>query len=401
MDVKTLLPGLAAGTATPDEIVLFNDWLDQLPEDEFMRVMEKLEAAVAAEMNFEPYEEEWLERMKERISDEKMEERVFPGRERAGVWPLSPRRWAAAAAVLLVAGLLLLWNKLHKSSEVTITPEVADITPGRSGAVLTLEDGRIVTLDGVRDSVIAEQQGARVVMDKGQLLYRKEDKTTASLLSFNTVRTPRGRQFHILLPDNTGVWLNAASSIKYPIGFTGNERRVEVSGEVYFEVTRNGKMPFRVVAGDKTAIDVLGTAFNVKAYPDERGTETTLLEGSVRVGAGGSRQMLRAGEQVRVEAGSVAGMEPSLILLKNVDTTQVMAWKNGVFNFHLASLEEVMRQLSRWYDIRVEYEALMPGKRFDGEMGRDVNLSEVLEFLKGSGVHFRLDDNGKKIVIIR
>ncbi|HXO73802.1 MAG TPA: DUF4974 domain-containing protein, partial [Puia sp.] len=135
--------------------------------------------------------------------------------------------------------------------------------------------------------------------------------------------------------------------------------------------------------------------------PDERGTETTLLGGSVRVNAGKSRFVLKAGEQARAEPGAAAGDEPVLRKLENVDTSQVMAWKNGVFNFHLAGLEEVMRQLSRWYDIKVEYEAPVPNKRFDGEMGRDVNLSEVLVFLKGSGVNFRVEDNGKKIVIIR
>ena len=393
MDIKTLLPRLAAGTATKEEILSFNDWLDQLPEDEFMRVMEELETAVAAVTDFEPYNEEWLQRITEKLG---------PLKEKGRMWSLYSSRWAVAAALLLVfGGLVFLWSKTHMSPAVTVVPTVVDIAPGRPGAVLTLEDGRTITLDTVRDSVIAMQQGARVVMDKGQLVYRKENKPTASLLSFNTVRTPMGRQFHMLLPDNTGVWLNAASSIKYPITFSGNERRVEVSGEVYFEVTRNEKMPFRVIAGDKTAVEVLGTAFNVKAYPDERGTETTLLGGSVRVNAGKSRFVLKAGEQARAEPGAAAGDEPVLRKLENVDTSQVMAWKNGVFNFHLAGLEEVMRQLSRWYDIKVEYEAPVPNKRFDGEMGRDVNLSEVLVFLKGSGVNFRVEDNGKKIVIIR
>jgi transmembrane sensor len=315
---------------------------------------------------------------------------------------LYPGRWAAAAVFLLLVGGLLLWrNKVHVSPDTAAVQPVVDVAPGRVGAVLTLEDGRAVTLDGVKDTVVAIQQGTRVVMDKGHLVYKGEEKPVRSLLSYNTVRTPRGHQFHLLLPDNTGVWLNAASSIRYPTGFTGNERKVEVSGEVYFEVTPNEKMPFRVITGDKTAIDVLGTHFNVKAYPEEPGIETTLLEGSVRVGAGKGRLVLRAGEQARVEAGAAAGAEPTLRKVAGVDTSQVMAWKNGVFNFHLANLEEVMRQLSRWYDIQVAYEAPVPNKRFDGEMGRDVNLSEVLVFLQGSGVHFRLEDNGKKIVIIR
>jgi ferric-dicitrate binding protein FerR (iron transport regulator) len=390
MEIKDLISRLAAGTATEVEREQFNDWLDGLSGEEFGRVLAELEAAIAGERDFEPYRDVWLEALMEKVQREK------PAVVRS--FPMG--RWVAAAVFvgLLGTGLLLWRNTARPVAAGDAGQPMGDAKPARAGAILTLDDGRRVVLDSLPNSIIATQQGTQVAVRNGKLVYTAGGASTSSpAVSFNTVTVPRGRQFQLSLPDGSRVWLNAASSIRYPTVFNGQERKVEISGEAYFEVAKNMKMPFWVGIDGHTTVEVLGTHFNVKAYPDEHGIQTTLLEGVVRVVADKDRRVLRPGEQADVAfAGS-----GSLRVVEGVDTGQVMAWKNGVFNFHLASLEEVMQQLSKWYDIDVRYEAGIPDKRFDGEMGRDVNLSKVLAFLQGSGVRFRLEENGKRLVIAR
>ncbi|HEY4289853.1 MAG TPA: FecR domain-containing protein [Puia sp.] len=383
-----IIPLLARGTATSQEIEQFNDWLDGQQEDVLLDVVQQLEMAIAGEERFEPYREEWLQRLTEKLPDSE------PKGRRVHLYPW---RWVAAAVVVSLLGTALFhWtHSSHGQRVIASGPVLTDPAPARPGAVLTLDDGHTVKLDSLPDSLIATQQGTRVALRNGALVYSVSGHSTVghsvSSLSFNTVSTPRGRQFHLLLPDNTRVWLNAASSIRYPTAFTGAERKLEIKGEVYFEVAKNKAVPFVVSAGAMT-IDVLGTRFNIKTYADEQMQETTLLDGIVRVRTADHRQLLKPGQQTSISGTGHWSVE-------NADTSQVMAWKNGVFSFQRTSLDLVMRQLSRWYDIDVVYEGAVPVKRFDGEMGRDVNLSKVLAFLQGSGVHFRVEENGKKIII--
>jgi ferric-dicitrate binding protein FerR (iron transport regulator) len=241
------------------------------------------------------------------------------------------------------------------------------------------------------------------------------------------VHTPKGRQFSLLLPDGTQVWLNAASSIRYPTTFTEGQRRVEVSGEVYFEIARNTKMPFRASVNNKAEVEVLGTHFNVNAYENEEYINTTLLEGSIKVQAGGAAQpgnndssqvaspdrpdphpaqpssvILKPGQQALMQVGETT--QPAMkaqpgITVVDADIDQVMAWKNGAFNFNGASLEEVMRQLERWYDIEVIYEKGVPDIRIGGELSRDVSLAGLLKGLKESKVRFRIEEGHRLVVL--
>jgi transmembrane sensor len=292
------------------------------------------------------------------------------------------------------------------------TPVAHDIMPGKQGAVLTLADGRQVVIDSAGNANIAQQGNVVVSQQNGQLVYRKEKggnnkvEEGSAPLAYNMLSTPKGRQFELMLPDGSKVWLNAASSIRYPVSFTSDERRVEITGEAYFEVEKNPAKPFRVAIftspGNQMAeVEVLGTHFNINAYSDEQAINTTLLEGKVKVTALATQPqatnnklqtILKPGQQASISDKS------SKILVQTVDADAFIAWKNGFFNFQDASLQQVMRQLARWYDVDVKYESGIPNIEFGGKMGRDLTLSNVLHFLEKSGLHCSLENNHTLIV---
>lgn len=302
-------------------------------------------------------------------------------------------RYAAAIVLLLGAGTYF-WTIHQHSSQLASGNKPADlIAPGRNGAVLTLADGSNVVLDSMGNGVIANQQGVQVSLQNGQLAYGSTGSSPAAI-DYNIVSTPKGRQFRLVLPDGSKVWLNAASAIKYPTAFTGKERRVKLEGEAYFEVAKNAAMPFKVSAGDATEVEVLGTSFNINSYKNEDAIRTTLLEGSVRLNAYRLSQTLKPGQQAAVTPAT-----QQLEVIPNADADKVMAWKNGLFNFEDASLQEVMRQLERWYDIEVVYTKDIPAIRFGGEINKQNRLQDVLQILEKSNVHFRLEQ-GRKLVVI-
>jgi ferric-dicitrate binding protein FerR (iron transport regulator) len=217
-------------------------------------------------------------------------------------------------------------------------------------------------------------------------------------LTYNTVTTPRGRQFSLVLPDGSRIWLNAASSIKFPTAFTGKERRVELAGEAYFEVAKDKNKPF-FVHTDNTETEVLGTSFNISAYNDESVVGATLIEGSIRTGLQTDRRTGSQTERVKLVPGEQAKMGVRVEVDHHADVEQVMAWKNGAFNFGNMGLKEVMRQLARWYDLDVVYEPGVKDFRFGGEMSRNVPLSSLLKGLKDMEVHFRIENDHKLVVM--
>ena len=303
------------------------------------------------------------------------------------------RRWAAAAAilVLLAAGYFFLFtDRSSKQAPIVSQSPVIDIAPGKEGAILTLADGRTVVLDSLGNGVIATQNGSTVVLKNGQLTYDADGAATA--VAYNTMSTPKGRQFQLVLPDGTKVWLNAASSLRYPTVFAGSEREVEVTGEAYFEVAKNKQKPFRVKINEQTTVEVLGTHFNINSYQNEDNINTTLLEGSVKVINGSEKIIITPGQQAQV-----AG-QAKIKVVNGVDLEKVMAWKNGMFNFQDATLKEVMRQLERWYDVDVVYEKGVAEPEFMGKMGKDLSLSEVLRGLRMSEVHTRIE--GRKLIVM-
>ena len=315
-----------------------------------------------------------------------------------------PYRWIAAACILLIFGLgSYLWLSHRTPSPApAMAVQTPDLAPGRQGAVLTLANGSKIVLDSLKNGHVTTQGNAMVSLDNGALVYAGSEGE----MLYNTMSTPKGRQFQLRLSDGTQVWLNAASSISYPTVFKGQVRQVEVKGEAYFEVAKNTDMPFRVNVNDKEVVEVLGTHFNVNAYDNENSINTTLLEGAVRVVSRGVKGdvVLKPGQQARVLAGMIDGTGVGVMdgteikVISNPDIEKVMAWKNGMFSFENARLDEVMRQLERWYDIEVVYEKGVPDIELMGKMTRDVSLKGLMVFLERLGVHCRLE--GRKLIVI-
>ena len=325
-----------------------------------------------------------------------VEEEIGNKKDRAKTIRLQPvLRWTAAAAIIVLCVTLGL-NLFSKKAEEPVAnpglvsaPVPEKIVPGKDGAILTLADGRTIVLDSAGNGVVATENGSEIVLSNGQLIYKSKN---ANDISFNTMSTPNGRQFQLVLPDGTKAWLNAASSLRYPTAFVGADRQVEVTGEVYFEVAKNREKPFKVKVNEEMEVVVLGTHFNINAYANETSINTTLLEGAVQIRNGNQKELLSPGEQAQV-----AGNE-KIKRIKGVNLKKVMAWKNGVFDFNGASLQEVLRQLERWYDITVVYEKGVPQTEFVGTMGRDLNLEDVLKGLKLSEVNFRME--GRRLIVL-
>jgi ferric-dicitrate binding protein FerR (iron transport regulator) len=311
-------------------------------------------------------------------------------------------RWSWAAAVLLflsVGGYLWLSKgpaKVGPGSIARTGNGAGDILPGTNKAVLTLATGQKIDLDAAAGGKIAREGNTIVEKTAGaSLSYHVEnvaDENVAGVSatpSYNTLTTPRGGQYRLILPDGTKVWLNAASSITYPTAFSGRQRSVKITGEAYFEVTRDAAHAF-IVSTSRETVEVLGTRFDVSSYDDETFQRTTLLEGSVRVSASGRSAMLVPGEQARV-----AG---ELLVTPNVDLDAAIAWKDGRFDFgDTADIRSVMHQIANWYDVDVVYKGEIH-KHLGGTISRQVNLSELLKVLEATGV-VRFDVKGRTIEV--
>ncbi|MGV3765936.1 MAG: FecR family protein [Chitinophagaceae bacterium] len=329
---------------------------------------------------------EWKEKLYDAIgkADHPEEEKVVPMRR-------NPLLQYAAAVVLIVAGTAVYWlfakNDREKVQDSAAIVKDANIAPGTNGAILTLADGRKVVLDSAGNGLLATEQGTELLLKEGKLSYHSSTSNT-NVTAYNTVSTPNGRQFQLLLPDGSLVWLNAGSSIRFPTSFSSTERVVDISGEVYFEVAKNKEKPFRVNTGNAGSIEVLGTHFNVNAYANEANVKTTLLEGSVKVSTGKQNALLKPGEQ------AITGQkEGTLKVTTGADMEKIVAWKNGYFNFNETDFKEAMRQLERWYNITVEYDDVVPETRFGGTLNRNLPLPELLHFLEGAGLRFRMEGN--------
>lgn len=299
-------------------------------------------------------------------------------------------RWVAAAAsiVLIGAGVYSYYHwTTGKMPEVAQVQQPRDVAPGHAGAVLTLADGREITLDSTHNGTIANQGKTQLTKDGARLQYQGAPGETAEIL-YNTVTTPRGRRYQLVLSDGTKVWLNAASSIRFPTAFTGTERRVTITGEAYLEVAKNVSQPF-VAETSHGDVQVLGTTFDVMDYPDEQDSRTTLLEGSVKVGP----DVLKPGEQAVVSRLGTVHVVPE------TDVQRVVAWKDNLFIFSSDDIRVIMRQLARWYNVDVEYQGDLLDKHFSGIISRDNNISEVLKMLESTEkIKFRI--TGTKVIVM-
>jgi transmembrane sensor len=312
---------------------------------------------------------------------------------------------AIAASIMLVLGwgsYLLFFNKKERE----VARSTAEVNaPETNRAVILLADGQKIYLDSAGNGQLAAQSTVKLVkLANGKIVYSTTQSRTGEAEQYNTLMNPRGsRIIDMQLSDGTHIWLNAGSSVTYPVVFAGNERKVTITGEAYFEVApmylkSGSKMPFKVFISGGAEIEVLGTHFNVNAYDNEETINTTLLEGSVKVV---KRQTANGKENsITLKPGQQAVDAPNspLAINHSPDLNQVMAWKNGLFNFNGMKLQEVMRQLERWYDIEVEYEKGVPNITFGGKITKNVPLKGLLIGLEKSEVHFRLE--GRKLIVL-
>ena len=299
----------------------------------------------------------------------------------------------AAAAVLILASawaVFMIKSPAKKETAAAIAAE--DVLPGGNKAVLVLPGGQQVKLDSLQTGNTGSNEGAVIKRSEdGHLVYFAADN--GKLKGFNTIRTPRGGQYEVVLPDGSKVWLNAASSITYPAAFNAGERRVMLTGEAYFEIAslwrNNKKVPFVVETG-RQKIEVLGTRFNVNAYDDETGIKTTLIEGKVKVTTENETVILKPSQQFNLGAEGIS--------TKKVDVEPAIDWKNGDFLFADEDLKSVMRKIARWYNVEVIYDSEIPEESLSGQISRSRNLSEVLRMLELSGeTKFRIEDGAVHI----
>ncbi|WP_262245300.1 FecR family protein [Parapedobacter soli] len=380
--IDNLLAKLAAGTLTNEELAILIDWYNSL--DDTQTVLP------AAHQNTEA-------QLKARMYRQLMA-KVRTKPKRSVLIRMMPY---AAAILVVVLGVGYFWTGWPEKAAPVDPQAVQDIPPGRNRATLTLTDGRVIDLSEEQEGIIVGKgittyaDGSNVVdqaglMVEGSIPERSQSATTYQL------STPRGGTYQITLPDGTRVWLNAGSLLTYPSRFEGERRIVELTGEAYFDVreqvssSTGALWPF-VVLSDGQQIEVLGTEFNVSAYPDDAETKTTLVTGRVRVGSNEGAILLQPGEQAQVSIGGLG------LRVDPVDTELFVAWKSGKFHFRKTPLADVLKQVSRWYDVEVAYNGEIPEETFSGKIRRDVSLMGVLDILRLSAINVELKD---RILII-
>ncbi len=386
--LKQLAEKYKAGLCTAEEVEQIKAWYDDFeengyplpPAEEIDRA--SLEAAVQAI----------------KVVAEQQNSSINVPRREALITPMrktyrSTIRYAAAVALLICAFIgAYRYLKPQKLQPLLSQATKKDFAPGSNKAVLTLSNGKQIILNNARNGNLARQGSTAIHKSNNGLVayYIGSGNYSAGIHvpdSFNTVTTPRGGEYQIILPDGTKVWLNSVSSIRFPVAFNGNRREVETTGEVYFEVAKDKRKPFIVTSGDQK-VTVLGTHFNIMAYPDEDHMVTTLLEGSVKVTRGNQSKMIKPGEQALVNDG---------IKVVNADINDAVAWKNGVTSFNDADIKTIMRKVSRWYDVDVEYQGAVPDRLFTGALSRQSNLSALLKILALNHIQFAIA--GNKLIV--
>jgi transmembrane sensor len=380
---QALLQKYLDGQCSPEEIATLYSWLLSsdahkpllaVMHQDFERIM-KAQQVVPEELS---------NRMEMRLLESIGREKVVKMR--------ASRRWkwvaAASVAVLLATGITLFYRLQPPAPPVLAVKAAEDVKPGSNKAELVLADGSVVTLDSAGNQVI-QQGGTKVEQKNGELQYAAAGSKES--IGYNMLKVPRGGQFTIVLPDGTQVWLNSASSLRYPTAFSGNERTVEMQGQGYFEVKKNARQPF-IVKVNSMEVQVLGTGFDIMAYDDEEELRTTLVSGAVKVKQGAVEKYLKPGQQAAIDNST------GVMSVRNADIQGVVAWKTGFFEFDNANINVILRQLARWYDIDVDTKTV-DNRLFGGRINRNLPLSEMLSLLGSSGAKFSLQ--GRKLTVIR
>ncbi len=369
------------GTATPEEKKLVEAYYEELSKGEG----------------------NWSEEEKELLQDEILSNIKQSIKKPPRVIPIFSkwRKIAAAASILLfisTSSYFLFFNKANNQLATSTNQQLLEnLPPGRNAAVLTLGNGSQILLDSTLGTL--NTQGAVTIINtSGLLTYESKSGNKNIEITYHSIATARGNQYQLILADGTKVWLNSASTLRFPIAFTGATRQVELTGEGYFEVAKNPAMPFHVTLaqtqGGKMDVQVLGTHFNINSYKDEPATKTTLLEGSVKItleqAQGNKTHLLKPGEQSRAN-------EADFSIAKSVDIENVMAWQKGLFEFSNTDLPTILRQISRWYDVDIVFEGKPTSRKFGGGISRNLPLAEVLHILEGNDVKFKLEGKVLKV----
>jgi transmembrane sensor len=380
-NINRIIERYVAGKATDDEIRFVEAYYQHLEKGEdVLETLEKEELDALVEEN---YQATLLN-----IQQQKNSKRVFPF-------------YKYAAAVLILIGFASGFWYLTKDHTVIKIQTIAnnqplDVLPGVDEAILTLADGTKIVLDNGKNEMLVEKAGLTISKTKdGQLVYKVSNvDSKGTTVAYNTIETAKGNQYQILLPDGTKVWLNAASSLKYPEIFRGNERKVMLTGEAYFEVAKNKNMPFKVESNHQS-VEVLGTHFNINSYMDDQTIKTTLIEGSIKVSNANHTKTLKPGEQSVINNFGLG----NILIANNIDTEDEVAWKNGLFRFNNAGLKSILGQLERWYDVKIDYQSV-PNKRYNGMVPRKAKLSEVLNMLELTGnISFKIEE-GRNLKVL-
>jgi Fe2+-dicitrate sensor, membrane component len=370
-----LLQRYRSGACTEEEKKLVEAWYNTRRNETYNAVSPEDEQAIGA-----------------RLYDQITTELGFAPTRRSNRW-----YWLAAAALIGIVSGTYFFMKPTRPIAVAETTNNRDssatIVPGGNKALLTLADGSVIVLDSAANDTLSTQGNTVVFKQRdGRLVYQAQGASATT--AYNTISTPRGGQYEVVLPDGSKVWLNAATSLRFPASFSANERKVELNGEAYFEVAPMKTAPFLVSFNTNRpgTVEVLGTHFNIMAYADEASINTTLLEGAVRVQSQHHVRTLQPGQQARVTENG------NMEVANNVDTEAAIAWKNGYFLFSNSDVQTVMRQIARWYDVEIEYAGKIPAERFEGEIPRNSHISDVVKMLELSNVHCRIE--GKKMIIL-
>ncbi len=364
---------------TVDESETLENWLQKSTRNRsfFNDLTESINREIKAYSSFEHDKETQRAIIKEKLGFTKV--RKIEPKRKVFIWYA-----AAAFLVILFTGVYFWFNQTNKN-ELAKTNKLFhqqnDVAPGGNGAVLTLSDGSVISLDSVGKGAIASQGNTKIISNAGQLAYKFINiKSAHENLMYNTLTTRRANQYQLILPDGSKVWLNAASSIKYPVVFLGNTRNVTITGEAYFEIVHDATRPFTVSitnsAGEhKADVEVLGTHFNINAYEDEPGIKTTLIQGAIRISNTQNKKVLSPGDEAMVNPDNNISIE------KNTNTDNAIAWKNGLIALN-GDIKNIMRQFSRWYDVDIKYDGPISTEKIYGKIPRNINLSGALEALK-------------------
>lgn len=398
-DIKKLFQKYIDNGCSPVEIEMLLRYFSDAENEDLLKSLIKKESTFNDEiMNDSDHSvllNETYEKIKSAITRNKRQNQAI-------VVPFYKQIWFRAAAVVvflfLTGATAFFYFNRQQDKVIAHIEEIhqdKDIQPGKNSAVLTLSNGTQILLDSAVNGALAQQGNMRVLKFNGRIAYKADEGNSNVKPVYNTITTTRGNEYLLILADGTKAWLNAASSIHFPTAFSGNERKVEITGEVYFEVAHDRSKPFKVefsnATGEKGEVEVLGTHFDVNAYPDETNIKTTLLQGSVKVSQSDKIQMLSPGQQAIISSDKI-------ILKKDIDVAQITAWKNGYFLFNNTDIQSIMRQVSRWYDIDVSFEGKIPSDGFTGKILRNVPLSKFLKVLEMNDVKVRRD--GRNVTVI-